>query len=376
MISIIGAGICGLSIGWYLAKAGKKVQIFDQGKAGQKASWASAGMLASNIESEPGEEKLLPLLLESRSLWGEFAKALEKDSSIPISISANGTLAVALNSDDKKIIEHAFEYKKSLGLDLELLSGKEVRKIEPHLSPKVCLGMYSLSDSFIDSRLVLKALKIAFSNAGGRLHENSKIEEVLIKNGGVKGVISNGKKISSSFVVIAAGAWSGKIKGILEKIQLPVRPVKGQMLLVRMQKSNLFLKHAVWSPRVYLVPKPDLGLYIGATVEEKNFDDKITAGGMHDLLRFSCELLPGIYDLEITEMSSGLRPTSRDDAPILGPLKFDNKIIEGLTVATGHHRNGILLAPITAKSISHYILEGELLKCIEPFGFDRFLQNT
>ena len=158
MISIIGAGICGLSIGWYLAKAGKKVQIFDQGKAGQKASWASAGMLASNIESEPGEEKLLPLLLESRSLWGEFTKALEKDSSIPISISANGTLAVALNSDDKKIIEHAFEYKKSLGLDLELLSGKEVRKIEPHLSPKVCLGLYSLSDSFIDSRLVLKGL--------------------------------------------------------------------------------------------------------------------------------------------------------------------------------------------------------------------------
>jgi len=375
VISIIGAGICGLSIGWYLARAGKKVQIFDQGKAGQKASWASAGMLASNIESEPGEEKLLPLLLESRSLWGEFTKALEKDSAIPINISTNGTLAVALNSDDKRIIEHTFDYKKSLDLDLELLSGKEVRQIEPHLSPKVCLGMHSLSDSFIDSRLVLKALTIAFSNAGGALHENSKIQEVLIKNGAVRGVVANGKKISSSFVVIAAGAWSGKIKGILEKIKLPVRPVKGQMLLVRMQKDSLFLKHAVWSPRIYLVPKSGLGLYVGATVEEKNFDDKITAGGMHDLLRFACELLPGIYDLEIAEMSSGLRPTSRDDAPILGPLRFDNKIIEGLTVATGHHRNGILLAPITAKSISHYILKGELLECIKPFGFDRFLQS-
>ena len=364
MISIIGAGICGLSIGWYLARAGQKVKIFDQGQSAKQASWASAGMLASNIESEPGEERLLPLLIESRSLWDEFVTLLESDSKLPVSISKHGTLAVALNSDDKKIIEHAFRYKTSLGLELELLSGKDIRKIEPHLSPKVCLGMHSVSDSFVDSRLILKALRIAFSKAGGELYENNKVEEITVRNNQVNAIIVNGQKVSSNFVIVAAGAWSGKIKGILEEVKLPVRPVKGQMLLVQMEKKNLRLDHAIWSPRIYLVPKTNSRLYIGATVEEKNFNEQITAGGMHDLLRFAYELLPGIYDLEITEMTSGLRPASRDDAPILGPLKFNNSIIEGLILATGHHRNGILLAPITAKSISHYILKGELLSLI------------
>ena len=233
--------------------------------------------------------------------------------------------------------------------------------------------MHSVSDSFVDSRLILKALRIAFSKAGGELYENNKVEEITVRNNQVNAIIVNGQKVSSNFVIVAAGAWSGKIKGILEEVKLPVRPVKGQMLLVQMEKKNLRLDHAIWSPRIYLVPKTNSRLYIGATVEEKNFNEQITAGGMHDLLRFAYELLPGIYDLEITEMTSGLRPASRDDAPILGPLKFNNSIIEGLILATGHHRNGILLAPITAKSISHYILKGELLECIRPFSFDRFL---
>jgi glycine oxidase len=207
--------------------------------------------------------------------------------------------------------------------------------------------------------------------AGGKLREQTNVDGLEIEGGRVTGLRIGEALHEADTVVLAAGAWSRDLPGLPESVQPPVRPLKGQMMSVRMDPHFPILRHVLWAPEgIYLVPRSDGRLIIGATVEEKDFDTDLTAGGILHLLRETWGVLPGIDELPIDEMWVGFRPTSRDDAPILGPTELD-----GLIVATGHHRNGILLTPLTANAVSHYILTRELSDEIKPFGPDRFQSN-
>jgi glycine oxidase len=353
-----------------LASAGCKVNIYERGQSAREASWAAAGMLAAGVECEPGEENLLKLTTLSQQLWPKFLQDLSIDSKQNPEYRDEGTLVVALNHDDATRLDFTYNFQKNLGINLEWLDGHEARKLEPHLSPSIVAGVYSCNDHQINNRLLLKALEEAFIFQEGVIHENTEVTGIEIYNESVKGVIIDNSLIQADVIVVAAGAWSNNLKGLTQELTPPVRPVKGQMLSLSMDPNIPLLKHVVWGPSAYLVPRYDGKLLVGATIEENGFNSHLTAGGIFSLLEACWRVIPNIEELPINEMWVGFRPTSRDDAPILGATN-----IKGLVMATGHHRNGILLAPVTANSVSNFILTGNITKEIEPFSIERFSNN-
>ena len=357
----------GLAIAWRLAEAGVPVAVYDRGEAGRGASWAAAGMLAAAVETEPGEEALLPLTLESRRLWRQFARDLEAASGIAVGYRDEGTLVLALTRDDAARLRFTYDFQKGLGLDLAWLSGAEAREREPHLHPGTVGAVSSAADHQVENRDVARALAAAARRAGAHLHEHCAVREIDIAAGRAVGVITERGRDSAEIVVLAAGAWSRQVGGIPPAALPPVRPVKGQMLALRMDPAAPLLRHVIWAPRAYLAPRLDGRLVIGGTVEEKGFDESLTAGGMLALLEGAWRAVPAIEELPIAETWVGFRPGSRDDAPILGPSGVD-----GLLVATGHHRNGILLTPVTAEMISGYVLRGTMPESARPFSPQRF----
>ena len=366
-VAIIGAGVSGLGIGWRLAAAGCRVEIFDRGPAGRGATWAAAGMLAAGVETEPGEERLLELNRWSQELWPAFARELEAASGQAIGYRDEGTLVVALNRDDVARLRFSFEFQTKLGIELHWMTGREARDREPYLVPGTAAGVFSPRDHQVENRALAEALKAAYLAAGGRLHEEAPVTALDLGAGRVRGVVLQDRVVPAELVVLAAGAWSRELEGLPEAARPPVRPVKGQMLALAMDPAAPLLSHVLWAPGIYLVPRLDGRLLVGATVEERGFDERLTAGGLFAILEAAWRAVPAIEELPIEELWVGHRPTSRDDAPILGPSP-----LEGLIVATGHHRNGILLAPVTAEAVSHYALTGEILPAVRPFGADRF----
>lgn len=365
-VAIAGAGVIGLAIAWRLAEAGCKVAIFDSGKAGSGASHAAAGMLAACAEAEPGEETLLDLNRESQRLWPAFAAELEAASGLEVGYKESGTLVVALTADDAAKLRHQHEFQKKLGLPVEWLTGAEARRREPHLATKLAGALWCPEDHQADNRNVAAALKVAALKAGAVLHEDAPVSRVVTEAGRVRGVMVGGALHAADVVVLAAGAWSRGVD-IAPASPLPVRPIKGQMLALQMDPSAPVLSHVLWGPGTYMVPRADGRLIIGATVEEKGFDTSLTAGGQLALLTHAWRAVPTIEELPIIEQWVGFRPGSRDDAPILGPSE-----VNGLIFATGHHRNGILLLPVTAKVIADLILDGRLDPIAASFGAERF----
>jgi glycine oxidase len=359
----------GLGIAWRLAQAGCTVSVYDRAVAGHGASWAAAGMLAAAVETEPGEEKLLSLTLESQRMWPAFARELEGTAGISVGYRGEGTIVVALTRDDADQLRFTYDFQKSLGLDLEWLSGAEVRRREPHLRPGIPGAVFSPHDHQVENRHLARALAKAACTAGAALYENEPVREVEMRGGRVRAVRTEHGRDPAEVVVLAAGAWSREIGGIPFPHLPPVRPIKGQMLALRMDPAAPLLRHVIWLPRGYLVPRLDGRLVIGATVEERGFDDKMTAGGILALIEGAWRAVPAIEELPVAEMWVGFRPGSRDDAPMLGPGGID-----GLVIATGHHRNGILLTPVTAQAISDYILTGRLPEVARPFSPERFGQ--
>jgi glycine oxidase len=350
-----------------LASAGCAVDIFERGAAGHGASWAAAGMLAAGIEAEPGETSLYGLNRRSQSLWPEFAAELEAISGMSVGYRNEGTLAVALTRDDAARLRFHYDFQRKLDIPLEWLSGAEARRREPHLNPALAAAVVSPLDHQVDNRAMVTALRRAFLAAGGQLHEHTPVAAIDTVAGRVTGVRVGERRHAADRVVLAAGAWSTEVAGIPPAARPPVRPVKGQMLALRMAPEAPLLRHVLWTPTVYLVPRRDGRLIVGGTVEERGFDASLTAGGVFSLLEGAWRAMPGIEELPIDEMWVGFRPGSRDDAPVLGPSGVD-----GLVLATGHHRNGILLTPVTADTVSRFILSGEVDEAIQPFGVDRF----
>jgi glycine oxidase len=368
---IVGGGIQGLSIGWYLARAGRSVTIVERGEAGHEATWASAGMLAPHVATAtPAETLRSRLVLNSHALWPNFADELQQASSIAIGYRTEGSLVTAHDQPGIERITAHHNLQHEWGIDTQWLSGDEARKLEPHLASDVIAAVFSEIDHQVDNRKVAQALRGAFLSAGGELREHTPVTEILFDNERARGVRCSNETLEASTIILAAGAWSASIAGLPNEVIPPVRPVKGQILAVQMPLDGPLVRHLVWGHGVYLIPRLDGRLIVGATVEEQGFDTQLTAGAVLGLLQSACATIPAIRDLPIHEMWVGLRPGSLDDAPILGTTA-----IRGLILATGHFAHGIVLAPITAKAICHFILTGETLADMHPFAPSRFSQS-
>ena len=371
-ILIIGGGVIGLGIGWQLAKAGAAVTIHERGQTGRGASWAAAGMLGPIAEAHSDELDLLKLSNQSLARYPEWVNELETEAEMPIGYRAEGTLIIGIQPDDAYQLRHTYDLQQDLGLNVEWLSGKEARKIEGALSPYVTAAIRCETDHQVDNRLMAHALQRAYQGRGGVLHQNSTIERIVIENGVITGVQTQDGFQGTDVCILAAGCWSGQINGLPDAIIPPVRPVKGQMLALRM-REDIMIENVIRTVKarypmpVYLVPRSDGRLIVGATTEELGFDTDLTVGGVYELLHGACEAVPGIYELPLIETWTGLRPGSTDNAPILGKTPVEN-----LIYATGHYRNGILLTPITAYEIAKLILTGETSETIAPFHLDRF----
>ena len=373
-IIIIGGGVIGLGIGWQLAKSGAAVTIYERAQAGRAASWAAAGMLAPLAEAHSEEPELLKLGSQSLARYPQWVDELEADAKTSIGYRVEGTLIVGLEPDDTHQLRHLYASQQELGLDVEWLNGREAREIESALSPRVTAAIHCATDHQVDNRLMVQALRHAYHARGGLLYENSTIERIVVENGTATGVQTQDGFHEAEVLILAAGCWSAQIDGLPDGIIPPVRPVKGQMLALQMEegitvKNVIRTVRARYPTSVYLVPRSDGRLIVGATSEEMGFDTRLTAGGVFELLRGAWEAVPGIYELPLLETWSGLRPGSRDNAPILGKTPVEN-----LVYATGHYRNGILLTPITAYEIAKLILTGETSEIIAPFQLDRFLK--
>jgi glycine oxidase len=367
-VAIIGAGVIGLGIAWRLAARGASVAVFDKGAAGAGASHAAAGMLAAGSEAEPGEEALVTLGRESQARWPAFAAELEQAYGIDVELRREGTLVVALTADDQARLNHQLVFQQNLGLPLQWISAAETRRREPHLAGKLAGAVFSPEDTQVNNRKLAAALRIAALAAGASVSEHRPVSAISSHAGRVDGImLADGSTVAADVVVLAAGAWSRNIAGLPAELRPPVRPIKGQMLALRMDPAAPLLTHVVWAPGAYLVPRRDGRLLVGATVEEKGYDTSLTAGGVLTLLEAAWRVVPAVEELPIDEMWVGHRPGSRDDAPILGAGPLD-----GLIYATGHHRNGILLTPITADTIARLILDDVADPLIRPFGIERF----
>jgi len=364
-VAVVGAGVIGLSIAWRLALRGLSVAVFERATAGAGASLAATGMLAAAAEHEPGCHDLLALALESQRQWPQFRAALETQSGHDIDFREGGTLVVALGRDEVERLRFRHDLHKRCELPTRWLSGPEVRDMEPALRPSVAAGLYCAEDHQVDPRLVIAALRTAYLAAGGRLIERCAVAGVDLKGGRVAGLITAAGCCQAATVVLTAGAWIGNI--LPPGLTVPVRPLKGQALAVCATPDTGTLAHIVWTEQIHMAPKGDGRLIVGATVEERGFDGAITAGGLYALLEGARRAFPAIEEMAIDAVWTGFRPSSIDDAPILGATS-----IPGLALATGHHRNGYLLAPATAFAMEALIADGALPAVARPFGLDRF----
>jgi glycine oxidase len=350
-VAIVGGGIIGLSAAWRARSAGMSVTVLERGRVGEGASGVAAGMLAPVAEVEFGEagRRVLDLGLRSAALWPEFAAALQEAAGLEVGLRRGGTLLVARDADEARELERQLAFRESLGLRAERLPPSAARAREPALAPTVRLALEAPEDHSVDPRRVLAALRRACEVADVRVREHAPVAGVELDDSGrrVMGVrLRDGERIAAAQVVLAAGAWTSTLEGLPAHAQVPVRPVKGQILRLRDPAGPGLLSRVVRFEGGYLVPRGDGRYVLGATMEERGFDSQPTAGGVYELLRDARELVPGVTELQIEELGVGFRPSTPDNTPAIGPGAID-----GLVWATGHHRNGILLAPLTAELV-------------------------
>ncbi|PYT09921.1 MAG: glycine oxidase ThiO [Acidobacteria bacterium] len=364
-VIVIGGGVIGCSIAWRLAQAGLKVTVIERGRVGCEASRAAAGMLSPQGGAESGGP-FFDLCLQSRAMYRKFGEELTQASGIDIEYKDEGTLFVVVEGEDQEEQTRWAKWQFEAGLPLEYLSADEVLKIEPAVTQLVTRGIFLPQEHQVENRRVMDALEVAIKRAGVELIEGCDVTAITTGRGEVTGVLCGSERLPADLVVLAAGTWSSQL---LEPLGLNIRiiPALGQMIAVRDHAS--LIDRVIHSSKVYVVPRRDGRILIGATVEWTGFHKAVTAGAIKYLLSAALELVPSIGQLEIVETWSGLRPDTPDHLPIIGPGGVDN-----LLLATGHFRNGILLAPITAGLVAELISNGSLPDQLKPFGVERFKQ--
>ena len=364
-VIVVGGGITGLAVAYELAWRGREVLVLDRDDVAGVATRAAAGMLAPTSEADLTDRALLELELDSLARYPGFVAGIEALTGQSCGYRTEGTLWVALNRDQDGELERLFSMQRAKGLAARRLSPEDVLAREPHLSGRIVAGLLAEGDQQVDPRALARALGSALVRLGGRVATGgraTRIEHAAGQVQAVSGVAGETDfRVHCDVAVLAAGVWSGEVAAPVPPLGL--RPVKGQ--LVRLSGPEL-IRHVVRSPEVYLVPRRGGELLVGATMEEQGLDALPTAGAVLDLLREAWRLLPGVYDLTVTELSVGLRPAVRDHRPVIGGTST-----RGLYVATGHFRNGVLLAPATAHHLADLIVSGSASAVLAPFRVER-----
>jgi glycine oxidase len=342
---VVGAGAIGLACAWRAAQLGLRVRVLEREEPGSGASGVAAGMLAPVGEATWGEERLLEAALASHAAWPEFAAELGEASGMDPGFIAGGALHVALDRDEAAELRRRYDLMNSLGLEAEWLSATACRELEPGLNPSLTGGIRAPHEAAIVPAALVRALLAACERAGVEVVTGATVVAAAIEGDRITGVTTaDGAEHRADAVLLAAGAWSGVAEWLPDAARPEVRPVKGQILTLCGDRAAAGI---VVTERVYLVPRADGRLIAGATVEEMGFDTRVTAGGVHELLREAYRVLPEVAELELERAVAGLRPGTPDNAPIVG-----RGALEGLVLATGHFRNGILLTPLTAAGVA------------------------
>jgi glycine oxidase len=346
-VVIVGGGVIGLSCAWRLAQGGARVAVVERGEPGGGATRVAAGMLAPVGELTFGEPELLELTLAAARLYPGFVAELEAASGMGTGYEQLGALHVALDRDEAAQLRRVHDLQRSLELEAEWLPPRKCRNLEPGLTPSFHGGVFAEGEAAVDPRELTRALLGAARAEGVEVLTGAEVIEGVFQGGRLYGLRTRDRELFAVTVVLASGAWSGATEWLPEEARPPVRPVKGQVLELRRRDNDPPIRHILASDRVYLVPRSDGRLIVGATVEEMGFDTAVTAGGVHELLREAYRLLPDVAEMELLGAIAGLRPGTPDNLPLVGPGAID-----GLVLATGHFRNGILLAPLAAQVVA------------------------
>jgi glycine oxidase len=313
-------------------------------------------MLAPVGELSFGEPELLEMTLAAAAFYPGFVAELESATGVSVGYTRQGALHVALDRDEAAELRRVHDLQRSLGLEAEWLPPRRCRELEPGLTPSFNGGVHAPGEASVDPRKLTAALLAALVAERVEVRTGVEIEEALFEGEGIAGVrTAAGEELRAGAVVLAAGAWSGRTEWLPEPARPPVRPVKGQILELRALHGAAPCERILASERIYLVPRSDGRLIVGATVEEQGFDTRVTGGGVHELLREAYRLLPEVAEMELVEAGAGLRPGTPDNLPLIGPGALD-----GLVLATGHYRNGILLAPLTGEGVAELLDGGSL----------------
>jgi len=345
-VAVIGGGIIGLAVAWRARARGLSVTVLERGELAGEATHVAAGMLAPVAEADPGERALLALGLDGAGRWPAFAAVLEEASGLPVGYRTCGTLVLARDRDESEHLDRELALRGELGLRAGRLLPSQARRLEPGLAPTLRGALDVPDDHCVDPRLVAAALGVAAGRAGVVLRPRTAVARIDVVGDRAVGVtLADGARVGAAQIVVAAGAWAGGATlGLPDAAGIPVRPVKGQLLRLRDPAGPGLVDRVLRFEGGYLVPRGDGRYLLGATVEERGFDTTVTAGGVFGLLRDASELVPGLLDLELEEALAGLRPGTPDNAPAIGA----SATVAGLFWAAGHHRNGVLLAPVTA----------------------------
>jgi len=361
-VAIAGGGLIGGSIGLELARAGLRVGVFDRQEPGREASWAGAGILSPAPESS-AMIPLVPLGIASMAIYPEFVRMVEEISGQNAGYRSKGTLQAIFTGDAREELSTVIALHHGLGLKAEPLSAQDARALEPALSDELQAGVLRPEEASVDNRALTSAVLVAAQRSGAQVFPGSAVHGIWREGGRCLGLNLQGEKVEAPWTVIAAGCFSANIHGAAP--YAPVRPAKGQMVALR--ADHLKVERVLWSEKIYLVPRNDGRNLAGATVEYAGFDKTVTAGGVERILAAAIELSPGLADARIEETWAGLRPDSPDHLPILGPTDID-----GLLIATGHFRGGILLTPITARLMNEWVTRQNVSVDWERFSPMRF----
>jgi glycine oxidase len=369
-VVVIGGGVIGLTIARALTLRGvSDVLLVERARLGKEASSAAAGMLAPQAEADEPDD-FFNLCCQSRDMYPTFAAALREETGIDSELDRIGTLYLAFTDHDQREIEHRHDWQVRAGLTVQKLNQTDARTLEPCISESVRGALKFPGDIQVENRRLLSALIRANEKLGVRLMTGTAVESIRIDRGRIQGVETSRGFVSTGKVVVSGGAWSSFIK-ILNAASpnLRIEPVKGQMVCFDATDATPNLaRHVIYSPRGYLVPRRDGRVLAGSTTEQAGFDKEVTASGVHSILSNALEISPRIADLPIIGLWAGLRPRAHDSLPVLGPCEE----IRGLMFATGHYRNGILLAPITGELIADAIVDNVVSSELNAFTPDRF----
>ncbi len=368
-VAVIGGGVIGLAVAWEVVRRGLSVVVLERERPGRGTTHVAAGMLAPVSEATFGEEALTELNLASAAMYPRWVQELARAAGgADTGYLPCGSLLVARDRDQAEALERELAFREEQGLAVRRLTPTEARRREPGLAPVVRLAAEAPDDHAVDPRRLVVALLAALRGAGATVRCDAPVAGLVTRGDRVVGAaLSDGEQFDAGCVVVAAGCWAGDLNGLPPEARLPLRPVKGQLMVLRDLAGPGLLGSVLRSEDAYLVPRGDGRYVLGATVEERGFDTTVTAGAAFELLREAIDLVPGVAELEVEESLAGLRPNTPDNAPAIG-----HGALEGLVWATGHYRHGVLLAPITASAVADVLAGEPASPVVAPFTPARF----